>query len=360
MTQPTLSIVLTVFNMEACLVPCLESLRNQTYRDYELICVDDGSSDGSREILESYAANDTRLSLRFQENQGAAHARNVGLEKAAGTYVMLLDSDDVFEPTLFETMVVRAQHTQADVVVCQSRTLDHHSGISSPLDWAIKMDFVPQKEVFSALDMKGCVFYAFTGWPWDKLYRTQFLRDHDLKFPLITNSEDLLFVYLALVKAQGISVVEEELIYHRINRSGSIENSRVVAPLAFYEGIEMLKAELQKDMPSYQKLEWGFLNWAFDYTCWNISSLPRGEEREALIDKFFQGKLSALEMDAHDISYYSLSDLGMGYYRILERGRQGKRLRQGLWAHLESLFRSFDRDGFSKTFRKAFARAKRR
>lgn len=356
---PMLSVVLTVYNMEACLSECLDSLIEQTYSDFEVICIDDGSQDSSLDILQRYAEQDKRLLVFTQENAGPAQARNAGLSMAHGTYVMLLDSDDIFEDSLFEKMILRAESMTADVVVCRSCEFDHETRIQSATDWAVKMDRIPDTPSFSALDMKGCVFYAFTGWPWDKLYRLSFLQEQNLNFPDIKNSEDLLFVYLSLVKAQRISVIDEVLIRHRGNRKTSVSNSRLESPLAFYEGIDLLKRELMKNEKTYRILEWGFLNWAFDYTCWNIFSLPSGEVRKSLVEKLFTGGFPALELSDHVLEYYSLDVLALKRYQVLKREHQGKAPRTSFWAKVESVAGNLARNGFRQTSKKVASRLKK-
>ena len=100
--MPKVSVVLPVYNVENYLKECLDSLVEQTYKDIEIICVDDGSSDSSLKILKEYAVIDNRIIVLEQKNQGAAVARNFGLSVATGEYVSFLDSDDVFSLNLFQ------------------------------------------------------------------------------------------------------------------------------------------------------------------------------------------------------------------------------------------------------------------
>lgn len=301
------SIIVPVYNVERHLRQCLDSLRAQTLRDIEFVCVDDGSTDGSLGILREYEAADGRFRVVSQENTGPGPARNVGLDMACGEYIMLLDSDDLFSPLLVERMLNRAQATSADVVVCASDELDDRTGRVGANPWALRVEYVPSEEPFAPTDTKGCLFHIFKGWPWDKLYRRLYLEEQGLRFPNMTNSEDLLFVYGALAHAERIAVVREPLVAHRIGRKGSVSNSRLRDPECFYRGIEALQVDLQKDSRLYGSLEWGFLNWAADYAVWNIATLKKGSpERSLLVERFATGGYPALELDSHVPEFYAL------------------------------------------------------
>ena len=99
MANIPLSVVLTVYNMSECLEECLDSLQAQTFQRFELICIDDGSVDDSLEILNKYASSFEKCTIIRQKNKGAAAARNAGIGLARGDYLLMLDSDDIFEPT---------------------------------------------------------------------------------------------------------------------------------------------------------------------------------------------------------------------------------------------------------------------
>lgn len=300
------SIVLTVFNMESCLKQAIDSVLQQTFSNYELICIDDGSRDGSSEILDSYAKKDSRVRVVHKDNSGPANARNVGLDLASGEYVILLDSDDVFEPNMLEKLFKSLERTGADISVCRSDMFDHGTGLHKAAPWTAKVDQLPiDKEVFTANDMPDTVLSAFVGWPWDKLYRRSFLEKHQLRFPDLKNSEDLLFVFMSLVLANGIVLIDDELIHHRMNRTGSVSNSRLGDPFGFYKATCMLQQRLD-ELPDSEKLRWGFDNWALDYALWNIETLPEGKERSSVLDELLSGKLAALNLSAHGTSYYSL------------------------------------------------------
>ena len=118
------SIIVPVYNKERFLRQCLDSLLDQTYRAIEIICVNDGSTDGSLEILQDYAERDNRIVVIDQENKGAGNARNAGIRIARGRYLQFLDADDFFEPVMIEKMLKKADAKDADIVIFDGDPLE--------------------------------------------------------------------------------------------------------------------------------------------------------------------------------------------------------------------------------------------
>ena len=116
--SPKVSVIVPVYNVSEYLGQCLDSILLQTLQDIEVICVNDGSTDDSLDILQGYAMFDERLKIISQENAGAGAARNNGIKHATGEYIICLDSDDFFEPDMLEKMVAKAEEDGSDVVVC--------------------------------------------------------------------------------------------------------------------------------------------------------------------------------------------------------------------------------------------------
>ena len=115
--EPLISVIIPIYNMEAYLARCLDSVLNNTYRNLEIICVDDGSTDSSAEILRAYAEKDSRIVPIFKENGGVSSARNAGLDRMTGDFVTFIDSDDFVHPQFFEQFVIAQRETGADLVI---------------------------------------------------------------------------------------------------------------------------------------------------------------------------------------------------------------------------------------------------
>ena len=116
--MPELSIIVPVYKVEEYLPKCIDSILAQTFNDFELILIDDGSPDRCGEICDEYAAKDSRIKVIHQKNQGVSAARNAGLDIATGTYLGFVDSDDWIESEMYETMILTAEKEQADSVIC--------------------------------------------------------------------------------------------------------------------------------------------------------------------------------------------------------------------------------------------------
>ncbi len=136
MTQ--VSVIIPVYNIERHLRQCLDSVTGQTLTELEIICVDDGSTDGSPEILVDYAQRDGRFQIITQPNTGPGVARNTGMDRATGEYLIFLDSDDWFEPDFLERMVAKAKETGADVTICRTVEFDTDTGAELPSEWMLK------------------------------------------------------------------------------------------------------------------------------------------------------------------------------------------------------------------------------
>lgn len=332
MPDVQISVVLTVYNMRECLEKCLESLAAQTFRAFELVVVDDGSTDGSADIARCLEGSFERFVMVSQRNAGPAAARNAGMAAASGEYILMLDSDDVFDRDLVRKMRDRAYSTQADVVVCRSDEFNHITGIWHTSQWTIRQNLLPASDVFSAREVGGALFRCFAGWPWDKLFRASFIKERALRFPDLRNSEDLCFVYAALASAERIAVVDEVLIHHRTNRSGSVSLSQPSNPLDFYRAIVILKKQLEGHAGKYEfcsltldqeDVRAGFLNWAMDFALWNIECLPAGEVRRQVVELFATGGMPELEIERRGIEYYSQYPRTQKRYKLICREHEG-------------------------------------
>ena len=118
--MPDLSIIVPVYGVEKYLSRCIDSILNQTFRDFELILIDDGSPDNCGAICDDYAARDSRIKVIHQQNKGVSAARNAALDVAIGSYLGFVDGDDWVEPEMYETMIDAMKQWQTDMVVCGS------------------------------------------------------------------------------------------------------------------------------------------------------------------------------------------------------------------------------------------------
>lgn len=271
---PKISIILPVYNEEKYINQCLDSLCNQTLSDIEIICVDDGSTDGSLAILRSYEKLDDRIMVITQKNQYAGVARNNGMKHAKGKYLLFLDSDDIFEPDMLEKLYLRAEQDQLDIALCHSYRLDDRNGEKIEIDSSERDLFFPKEtSVFSGADIKCAgIFQSMVGWAWDKLFRADFVREMGYEFPDFRSSEDGFFVYMLVAGAQRIGVLEERLVWHRIYNGESLSNNREQNWENGFRMLEMIYEELKKQK-IYDIFEQSFISWAVYFQVWHLTTL---------------------------------------------------------------------------------------
>ena len=125
---PKVSVIIPVYNAENYLQQCLDSVANQTLQDIEIICVNDGSTDRSLEILRSFEKKDNRFIILTQENQGAAVARNEGLSIAKGEFISVLDADDFFDPNMLKAAYNRLVETNSEIAIFKVQLYDDSTG----------------------------------------------------------------------------------------------------------------------------------------------------------------------------------------------------------------------------------------
>ena len=296
------SVIIPVYNIEAHLEQCLDSVAGQTLTDLEIICVDDGSTDSSPEILARYAAQDTRFQIITQANAGPGAARNTGLARASGEYVIFLDSDDWFEPDFLEQMVRQARETGADVTICRAVEFDTESGRERPSEWMLKKQYLPGG-CFKPEEIADHIFQFTYGWPWDKLYRGEFLRATALTYPPLPNSEDLVFVFQSLTLAKRIAILDDALVHHRVNRMTSVSNSRRLNPTVPFQALTLLCEGLEQH-GIYPNFERSFLNWAMEFLIWNVANMGDAQAQKVYFQRLKREWLPQMDFESHPSAYY--------------------------------------------------------
>lgn len=246
MEKIRVSVIVPVYNSEEYLESCLESLLNQSLQEIEIICVDDGSTDHSRQILEEYAAGDERIRVMHQRNRYAGVARNRGLSAASGEYVIFLDSDDFFKKDLLEKTYHKAKSTDADIVIFGARKYNTATKVSEKTRLYFKPELLPKKRIFSRRDVPDRIMTITSPAPWTYLYRREFLLRQNLQFQPLQNSNDAYFTLLALCVAERISYVKEDLVYYRTGQKNNLQSRKSRYPTCFIEAYTALYEELKR------------------------------------------------------------------------------------------------------------------
>lgn len=242
--MPKVSVIIPVYNVEQYLKTCLDSVINQTLQDIEIICVDDGSTDGSLDILRDYEKKDLRLKVLTQKNQHAGVARNNGLKAATGEYLSFLDSDDFFDLHMLEDMYNKAKKDDSDVVVCgfyqYNNRLNKITSIAK-----INTKFV-KKTPFSPLDFKDNLFDGLKLNAWTKLFRRKLFVNNNLQFEKCVCCNDLTCVCTALALSNKISIINKPYIYYRYNQKNNLTANRNKSIDGFLIAAKGLEENLKK------------------------------------------------------------------------------------------------------------------
>lgn len=260
--MPTASVVIPCYNAERFLEQTLASARAQTVSDIEIICVDDGSTDTTRNILARAAAQDSRIRVIHQENAGEGPARDAGLEAASGEWLYFLDADDIMEPQLLERGIASCEANDADLVVFRTLMLDVQTGEERLCPWSFKRDWMPD-DCFCPADHPDHVLISFQNWVHNKLFRGSFVREHGLRMQHVHRTADLLFTCRALTEARRIALLDEPLHHYRVNNPQSAMSTSDSYPLDFYEGFVALREALE-EAGTWELYHDSFVNWAIE------------------------------------------------------------------------------------------------
>ena len=219
------SIIVPVYNVEKYLRKCLDSLVNQTLKDIEIICINDGSTDDSLNILQEYAREHHNVVVIDQENQGVSIARNNGINKAQGDYIGFVDPDDWVEPDMFKILYEKAVKTGVDIVECDYRMVFENSTkiknrtlFGSLHTW--KKFPIACGKIFDWKYVKTQVFNGLRCMVWNRLYKRSLIFDNNLTFP-DGKCEDYPFSLDAVLSAKSI-VYCPKTLYNYLIRFGSL------------------------------------------------------------------------------------------------------------------------------------------
>ncbi len=281
------SVVVAVYNAGPYLEKCISSLQNQTYKDLEIICVNDGSVDESLSMLERFAQADRRIHIFSKENEGrgAAPARNMGVDHSNGVYVMVLDSDDFFEPDMVEVMVEKAESANADMVFCTARHYDHVNQCSGSVFKRPELQYAPPKEYFSWRDCPDYIFQIADFVAWNKLFKREFLKQNHLRFEGIPISDDQYPSVMGSVLAKRIAIVHKPLVNYRVNTGKSQVDSQSEHPEAAYAAVYSVVNRM-REMGVYEKVKRSYCNIAILLMRQYFDRMKRIEDVRFLYDKF--------------------------------------------------------------------------
>lgn len=212
--MPKISVVIPVYNTEKYLPRCLDCILEQTLADIEVICINDGSVDGSKSILDEYADRDNRVKvIDLKKNKGVSFARNCGIEMATGDYVAFADSDDYLDLDFYEKLYIKASQTGADIVKGELKEIFPNGKIKT----------YPQNENIIKYKNKYCFYGCFTS----AIYRLSLIKDNRCYFnQKLVHTEDLVWLNKVVRTSNFVEVVSDAC-YHYLRRDDSADTQNI-------------------------------------------------------------------------------------------------------------------------------------
>lgn len=243
--MPKISVIVPVYNVEKYLRECLDSIVSQTFKDIEIICVNDGSTDSSLEILNEYEQKDGRIKVLSQNNSGASAARNKGIAASCSPYITFVDADDLVDISAFEKMLECLERNDADYVYCRIERFDGRTGcpiksIKTNAESHIKSDF------FNENDMPDSFYPLLSESACDKMYKKDFIIKNNLYFPEGLMYEDVPFFARLYLSAEKISFLDEFFYKYRQFHCSSITQSSGRKHFDIFKAFELRRNVFKK------------------------------------------------------------------------------------------------------------------
>ena len=327
------SVVMPIYNAGDYLTRAIGDILQQTLPELELICVNDGSTDNSLSIIKSFMKRDQRIKLINQQNAGTSVARNVGIAAACGQYIIFLDADDFYEKNLLKLLYDAAEKDSLDVAVARFDIYnDSQDKYSVPMEEPHSGIFVGGS-VTSKNEHPDFILSSTTGYVWNKLFRTTFVKNMELAFdPELYVFEDVCFVCSALALAERVARIDDTLIHHRVYT----EQSRARLFRKYYSQVPVVYKKLKDFLMQrglYIPLKKGYLNFSAG-RCFRIYNLLWDDGKERLWNLLHEEYYAEFNWHQHEKTdfeslevYEFVANVALySYSEYLERMEQGKNI----------------------------------
>ncbi len=254
MKTPKISVIVPIYNTQKFLRKCINSILNQTYTDFELLLMVDGSPDDSLKICNEFASKDNRIKVYDKANEGLEKTRRVGLDYAQGEYITHIDSDDWVEVTALQKMVEAAESSQADIVVAKfTRVMDRFGLIKKASPNKVPHNFILENEQFMKeyfVNFFGINKFSVSMWA--KLFKKSFLDEQEIALGGFDMGEDLYYNIQVFPKASKIHFIQDPIYFYRFGGMTSRMNEKIIDAAI---GMYLLKKRLivQHQKPEYTK-----------------------------------------------------------------------------------------------------------
>lgn len=313
---PKVSIIIPIYNAEQHLRKCLESIKEQSYKDFEAILVDDGSTDKSADICSEYVRHDNRFSYVCKENGGVSSARNLGISKARGTWMSFIDADDWVVKEYLQ--VLMSQQNVADITFFGEITIKENREINRI---SLRPKFCSdRKDIEQAIYELKCGDYGDVfGWTWDKIFRADIIRENNVRFSEnISFREDEIFTFEYCRYITSLNIIDDILYFYRAGNNGLTSQGLLKTDLL----PSSIKLEESLNYYSHPALREHMLRSITDYRAMHIYAHPMKDilenlkEYKALTIRHPQ---PGIECGINHLTQYLNKSFGLGYLYCLNR-----------------------------------------
>ncbi len=293
------SVIIPVYNAQEYLPVALESIIAQDFSELELICVDDGSTDRSIDVIKAFKERDSRIRIITENNAGPAAARNKGLSRARGKYVIFLDADDFYEPNLISSLYALSERAELDIAIADFDVYNTKHGRFEHNVESDHFDLLTEGRVVSKNVYPDYILQCATGYVWNKMFRRDFLYENKLAFNTeLKVFEDVYFVMTVMATAGAIAKESKILVHHRIYS----EQSRPKMFKKYYTDVPVVYEQIKKFLMQrgiYAPISSSFMNLSAS-RCYKIYNILWKDAKENFWNVLYDTYVERLGWRAFD------------------------------------------------------------
>lgn len=359
-TDIKVSVIMPIYNAYDYLRPAIDSVLDQTLSEIELICIDDGSTDSSFELIKEYQQRDERVRIVTETNAGPALARNNGIKRARGEYLAFLDADDFFEPTLLEKLYNAAKEKDLDIAIAEYDIYNSRKATFEAVQPCEHEAVFAEGTVTSKNLCPDKIFLSTNGAAWNKLFRRSFVVEKQITFLRdVKIYEDVYFVVAALSLAERVGKIFDVLIHHRVYT----DQSRAKMFRKYYAQVLVAYLAMKEFLRlngMYAPLSTSFLNLTAS-RCYRIYNVLGSDSKEQFWDMLHEEYSESLGWNGKETEDFEESDVCEFVASVIlyTHKQYKKRLAKGYRLDLDRLAAAFKNNGLRKKFRALFFRKRR-
>ena len=306
--EELISIIIPIYNVEKYLGDCIESVIKQTYKNLEIILVDDGSTDSCLEICNTYKKKDNRIKIIHQENKGVSNARNVGIENSTGQYIGFVDSDDFIEEDMYRELYQDLKKENADIAACDYYIYTTVKNEKSDTLTKTKCIMTTEEALIKMNQLRG-----FGVGVWNKLFKRDMF--NEIRFPIGKRSEDWFIIYKVLEMAKKIVYNPKAKYYYR-QRNDSYTKSNIINWSVVEAATEVLEFAKEKYPKVVISAKFAYVNANLEIYNQMLKMGYNKEQMKKIILNIKKEKKGVLNMKGIRI-YKKLQIFCISYFRVL-------------------------------------------